>query len=114
MLTVRSGRRPAEAHQLEGEHEEAPTRHGGLPCDQDSDQSTSPGGTGPWAFGRRIQKLPFPPRFRPPTNIAKYTGEMNPTVWLEDFRHAYQAEGVDDDYFIIQYLPICVREYIRA
>jgi hypothetical protein len=39
---------------------------------------------------------------------------MNPTVWLEDFRHAYQAEGVDDDYFIIQYLPICVREYIRA
>jgi hypothetical protein len=33
---------------------------------------------------------------------------------LEDFRLACRAGGADDDYFIIQYLPICVREYIRA
>jgi hypothetical protein len=58
--------------------------------------------------------VPFPPRFRPPTNITKYTGETIPTVWLEDFRLACRAGGVDDEYFIIQHLPICVGEHIRA
>ena len=43
-----------------------------------------------------------------PTNIAKYTGETNLGIWLEDFWLAYRAEGLDDDLFIIQYLPICV------
>jgi hypothetical protein len=33
---------------------------------------------------------------------------------LEDFRLACWAGGADDDYFIIQYLPIRVREYVRA
>jgi hypothetical protein len=37
---------------------------------------------------------------------------MNPAVWLEDFRLAYRAGGVGDDYFIILYLPIYVGEYI--
>ena len=39
---------------------------------------------------------------------------MNPDIWLEDFRLACQARGVDDDYFIIQYLPIYVGEHVRA
>jgi hypothetical protein len=48
------------------------------------------------------------------TNITKYTEEMNPTVCVEDFRLACRSGGADVDYFIIQYLRICVREYIRA
>jgi hypothetical protein len=84
------------------------------PCDQDGDRSPSLDDPGPWAFGCRIQKLPFLPRFRPPTNIAKYTGVTNPAVWLEDFRFACRDGGADDDYFIILYLPICVGENVRA
>jgi hypothetical protein len=33
---------------------------------------------------------------------------------LEDFLLACRAGGAGDDYFIIQYLPICVGEYVRA
>ena len=44
----------------------------------------------------------------------RYTKEMNPGIWLKDFWLAYRAGGVDDDHFIIQYLPICVGEYVRA
>jgi hypothetical protein len=54
------------------------------------DRSPSLDGLGPWAFGHRIQKASFPLHFQPPTNITKYTGEMNPAVWLEDFRLACQ------------------------
>ena len=39
---------------------------------------------------------------------------MNPGIWLEDFWLACRARGVDDDHFIIQYLPICVGEHVRA
>ena len=66
-----------------------------------NDRSPSLDGPGPRAFGRRIQRAPFPQRLRPPTNIAKYTEETNPGIWLEDFQLACQAKGVDDDYFII-------------
>jgi hypothetical protein len=66
------------------------------------------------AFGRRIQKAPFPLSFRSPINITKYTEEMNSAIWLEDFQLACRAGGADDDYFIIQYVPICVRKYVRA
>jgi hypothetical protein len=33
---------------------------------------------------------------------------------LEDFRLACRAGGAHDDYFIIQYLPICIGEHVRA
>ena len=49
------------------------------------DRSPSPEGPGPRAFSRRIRRAPFPQRFRPPTNIAKYTRETNPGIWLKDF-----------------------------
>ena len=39
---------------------------------------------------------------------------MNPGIWLEDFRLACRAGGVDDDHFIIQYLPIYVGEHVQA
>ena len=56
-------------------------RRGGRP----NDRSTNPDGPRPCAFDRRNQRASFPQRLRPPTNIAKYTGETNPGVWLEDF-----------------------------
>jgi hypothetical protein len=67
-----------------------------------------------WAppAGLRSNTPPFPLRFLPPTNITKYIGETNPAIWLEDFRLACWAEGADGDYFIIQYLPICIGEYV--
>ncbi|XP_066307852.1 uncharacterized protein [Miscanthus floridulus] len=94
---------------IEGSGETRPKRD----CWPD-DQSPSPEGPGPRAFSRRIRRAPFPQRFRSPTNITKYTGETNPGIWLKDFQLACRDGGVDDDYFIIQYLPICVREHIRA
>ena len=94
---------------IEGSGETCP-RHGRRP----DDQSPSLEGLGPRAFGRRIWRAPFPQRFRPPTNITKYTRETNSSIWLEDFRLTYRARGVDDDYFIIQYLPIYVGEHVRA
>ena len=94
---------------IEGSGETRP-RHGRWP----DDRSPSPEGPGPWAFDRRIQRVSFPQRFRPPTNITKYTEETNPGIWLKDFWLACQASGVDDDYFIIQYLPIYVGEHVWA
>jgi hypothetical protein len=44
--------------------------------------------------------------FRAPPNIVKYFRDSNPIMWLEDFRLACQASRVDDDLFIIQYLPL--------
>ena len=53
-----------------------------------------------------ILNATFPPRYRPPTNIPKYSGEMNPRLWLEDYRLACQAGGADNDDFIIRNLPL--------
>ena len=44
----------------------------------------------------------------------QYTGETNPGIWLKDFWLTYRARGVDHDHFIIQYLPICMGEHVRA
>ena len=65
---------------IEGSGEMRP-RHG----HRLDDRSPSPNGPGPRAFGQRIWRAPFPPCFQPPTNIAKYTKETNPGIWLEDF-----------------------------
>ena len=53
-------------------------------------------------------------RFRAPTNIGKYGGESNPSVWLEDYRLACRAGGANDDHFIIQYLPLYLADSARA
>ena len=44
----------------------------------------------------------------------KYTRDTNPDMWLEDYRLACRAGGASDDRFIIQYLPICLGENVRA
>ena len=91
---------------IEGTCETRP-RH----CRRPDDRSPSPEGPGPRAFGWRIRRAPFPQRFQ---HLAKYIGETNPGIWLEDFWLACRAGGVDDDLFIIQYLPICVGEHVRV
>jgi len=45
---------------------------------------------------------------------VKYTEDMNPGMWLEDYRLACRAGGGIDDRFIIQYLPLCLGENVRA
>ena len=47
-------------------------------------------------------------------NVVKYNGDTNPGVWLDDYRLAFWAGGASDDRFIIQYLPICLGENVRA
>ena len=80
----------------------------------DRDRSPSPDPTGPNAFSKAIRAARFHQRFRPPANIVKYTGDTNLGVWLVDYRRACQAGGANDDRFIIQYLPICLGENVRA
>jgi hypothetical protein len=56
----------------------------------------------------------FPPRYRPPANITKYTRETNPGLWLEHYRLACRAGGVDSDYFIIHNLPLFLADSART
>ena len=78
----------------------------GRSYDSGEDQSPSPDLLGPQAFGQHILNTVFPPRYRPPTNIPKYSGETNLGLWLEDYRLACQASGADNDDFIICNLPL--------
>ena len=61
---------------------------------------------GPQAFGWHILKAVLPPRYRPLTNIPKYSGETNPGLWLEDYRLACRANGTVSGNFIIRNLPM--------
>ena len=56
----------------------------------------------------------FPPRYRPSTNIPKYSGETNPGLCLQDYRLACQASGADNDHFIIRNLPLFLADSARA
>lgn len=67
-------------------------------------RSPSPDGPRPRAFRRRVRNVPFPPRFQRSTHVAKYVGDTNHGVWLE----------AEDEYFIIQYLPLCLVDSPRA
>ena len=88
-------------------------RRGGR-YDSGEDQSPSPSLPGPQAFSRHILNAAFSPRYRPPTNIPKYSRETNPRLWLEDYRLAYQAGGADNDDFIICNLPLFLADLARV
>jgi hypothetical protein len=49
--------------------------------DDDHERSWSPSQRGPRAFGRSIRDAKFPSRFRAPTNIPRYDGDTNPSIW---------------------------------
>ena len=105
--------RRAYSDPREGAHHGYHPRRGGRD-DSGEDQSLSPGLPGPQAFSRHILNAAFPLRYRPPTNIPKYSGETNPRLWLEDYRLAYQVGGADNDDFIIHNLPLFLADSARA
>ena len=87
--------------------------HGGC-YDSGEDRSPSPNLPGPQAFGRHILNAVFPPQYRLPTNIPKYSGETNPGLWLEDYRLACQVGGANSDNFIIRNLPLFLADSVRT
>ena len=63
---------------------------------------------------RRSAATSSTPRYRPPTNIPKYSGETNPGLWLKYYRLVCQAGGVDNDDFIIRNLPLFLANLART
>ena len=108
-----NARRRTYSDPREGAHYSYHPHHDGR-YDSGEDQSLSPSLPGPRAFGRHILNAAFPPRYRPPTNISKYSGETNPGLWLEDYRLACQTGGADNDDFIIRNLPLFLVDSART
>jgi hypothetical protein len=61
-----------------------------------------------------VRSAAFPPQYHPPANIMKYARKTNPSLWLEDYRLACRADGVDSDYFIIRNLPLFLADSART
>jgi hypothetical protein len=57
-------------------------------------------------FSQEIRTASFPQRFRQPTSIDKYNGEIDPRVWLNDYHLACQLGGATTDEVIICNLPL--------
>jgi hypothetical protein len=106
-------RRDRRAHLDEKVRRGYHPRRGGR-YDSGEDQSPSSEPPGPQAFSRTIRRAPFPPRFRAPTTITKYSGETRPELWLADYRLACQLGGTDDDNLIIRNLPLFLSDAARA
>jgi hypothetical protein len=105
--------RDRRAHLDERVHRGYHPRRGGC-YDSGEDRSPSPEPPGPQTFSRAIRRAPFTTRFRPPTTIAKYSGETRPELWLADYRLACQLGGTDDDNLIIRNLPLFLSDTARA
>lgn len=69
---------------------------------------------GPQAFSYEIRAAQIPQRFRPPTNVSKYDGETNPSVWLDYFRLACRARGATSDEVDIRNLSLYLADLARA
>jgi hypothetical protein len=65
-------------------------------------------------FSREIRTKSFPQCFRQPTSIVKYNGEMDPRVWLNDYRLACQLGGATTDEVIIRNLPLHLADSTRT
>jgi hypothetical protein len=53
-------------------------------------------------------------RFRAPTNVPRYDGDTNPSIWLEDYRLACHARRATNDLFIIKNLPLYLGDSART
>jgi hypothetical protein len=106
-------RRDRRAHLNEKVRRGYHPRRGGR-YDSGEDRSPSPEPPGPQAFSRAIRRALFPPRFRAPTTITKYSGETRPELWLADYRLACQLGGTDNDNLIIHNLPMFLSDAARA
>jgi len=87
-------------------------RRGGR-FDPEHDRGESPEPPGTRVFSREIRTAPFPPRFRQPATLVKYSGETDPAVWLNDYRLACQLGGATDDVVIIRNLPLPLTDATR-
>jgi hypothetical protein len=105
-------RRDRRAHLDEKVRRGYHPRRGGH-YDSGEDRSPSPEPPGLQAFSRAIRRAPFPTRFRTPTTITKYSGEIRPELWLADYRLACQLGGTDDDN-LIRNLPLFLSDAARA
>jgi hypothetical protein len=65
-------------------------------------------------FSREIHTTSFPQHFRQPASIDKYIGEMDPHVWLNDYRLACQLGGATTDEVIIRNLPLHFADSART
>ena len=59
-----------------------PRRGGRIDPEHDRGESPEPPGT--HVFSREIRTTLFPLRFRQLTTLVKYTGEIDPALWLND------------------------------
>src|SRR6185437_2702190 len=89
-----------------------PRRGGRLDPEHDRGESPEPPGT--LVFSREIQTAPFPPRFRQPTTLVKYSGETDLAIWLNDYRLACQLGGATEDAVIIRNLPLHLADATRT
>ena len=88
-------------------------RRGGR-IDPEHDKGVSPEPPGTYVFSREIRTAPFPPRFRQPTTLVKYSGETDPAVWLNDYCLAGQLGGATDDVVIIRNLHLHLANSTRT
>jgi hypothetical protein len=86
--------------------------HGGR--DDWEGHNLSPKGPEPKAFRSNMRDAHFTKHFQALNNIIKYDGKTNPNNWLEDYRLACRVGRVDDDLFIIQFLPIYLADTARG
>jgi hypothetical protein len=82
--------------------------------DDDRECNWSPNQRGPRAFGRAIRDAKFPSHFQALTNVQRYDGDANPSVWLEDYRLACHVGGATDDLFVIKNLPLYLGDSART
>jgi hypothetical protein len=82
--------------------------------DSREDRSPTSEPPGPRVFSREIHTASFPQRFRQPTSIDKCTGEMDPRVWLNDYRLACQLGGATTDEVIIRNLLLHLADSART
>jgi hypothetical protein len=88
-------------------------RRGGR-YDSDEDRSPTPEPPGTRVFSREIRAAAFPQPFCQPTTIVKYNGEIDPRVWLNNYRLACQLGGATSDEVIIRNLPLHLGDSART
>jgi hypothetical protein len=101
-----------EEEGAQSEHHAHNPRWGG--CDNGEGRSLSPEEPGSKVFGSNVRNARFPRPFRASSNVIKYDGKTNLGIWLDDYRLACLAGGVDDDLFVIRFLPIYIANTTRA
>jgi hypothetical protein len=57
-------------------------------------------------FGSNVHDTHFLKHFWAPSNVVKYDGKTNPSLWLEDYCLACRTGEAEKERFIIQFLPI--------